>query len=69
MYMGLYDWTISRESSITDNVFSVYHNGGIGLDSVYIRFNATRPTFYLKSNIAITSDDGSQNLPYRIELG
>ena len=34
--MGLYDWTISRESSITDNVFSVYHNGGIGLDSVYI---------------------------------
>ena len=27
-----------------------------------------RPTFYLKSNVAITSGDGSISSPYRLQL-
>ncbi len=79
MYIGLYEWTISRESDDTSGVFCVSFTGNVnGHDVYYYNYGsgdlytnesyAVRPSFYLKSNIAITSGDGSQNLPFRLSI-
>ena len=71
MYMGLYEWTISRNSDNTNYVFYMNAGGHVisndfgGAGSAFV----VRPTFYLKSNVAITSGDGSKNSPYRVALG
>ncbi len=66
MYMGLREWTITRTSNNTTYAFGVnptgiVFNGYVG----YIDYGV-RPSFYLKSNVAITSGDGSSSNPYRL---
>ncbi len=70
MYMGLTEWTISRGSNNTNYAFIVANSGYIDTREVYANeyTRAVRPTFYLKSNVAITSGDGSSSSPYRITL-
>ena len=67
MFMGWYEWTISRNSINTAYAFSVTYIGGVDRGSVGGSYGV-RPTFYLKSNVALTSGDGSSISPYRLTL-
>ncbi len=67
MYMGLAEWTISRRSDITYYAFIVDNAGGVNRNLVHNN-DGVRPSFYLKSNVIVTSGDGSQNSPFRISM-
>ena len=67
MYLGAYEWTISRISNSTDMVFGVLYSGCFFGGNV-TSGSSVRPSFYLKSNVAITSGDGSSTSPYRVTL-
>ncbi len=72
MFMGLSEWTISRMSDSTSLAFYVRNTGYVYYLNVSVNYGyggGVRPSFYLKSNVAITSGDGSQNLPFRVTLG
>ena len=58
MYMGYYDWMISRNSDDSDNAFYVYSYGGVYYYSVYGN-NGVRPSFNLSSSITYVSGSGS----------
>ena len=58
MYMGYYDWTISRYSDISDYAFIVGDDGYVYDDNVsYSR--GVRPSFNLSSSITYVSGSGS----------
>ncbi len=65
MQMGAIEWTISRCSNNSTNVFFVFDNGFVGNDYGNI-YNAIRPSFYLESSVEISSGDGTQENPFRI---
>ena len=65
MWMGYYNWTISRCSGNTNNVFLV-GDTGIVFDA-YVDFSlGVRPTFYLNSNVTLSGGNGTQSSPFRI---
>ena len=65
MFMGLYEWTISRRSDFTNDVFLLDSKGSVGSDVNDIG-SGVRPTFYLESNVVLSSGDGSEQNPFRI---
>ena len=67
LYLGSFEWTISRNSITSNATFRVYDSGDM-LSNVVDYSDSVRPTFYLKSNVAISSGDGSKNSPYRLSL-
>ncbi len=74
MFMGLQEWTISRGSDNSYYAFYVRNTGDVFDYYVYDYSTSTsnfigggvRPSFYLKSNVTITSGDGSSSNPYRL---
>ena len=65
MYMGYYDWTISRTSDFSIYAF-VVNNGG-NVNYFYVSyFHGIRPTFSLLSSITYVSGSGSMSDPMRI---
>ncbi len=65
LYLGSYEWTISRSSGNTASAFRVNSSGyvgGYGVDGTY----AVRPVFYLNSSINYVSGSGSSADPIRI---
>ena len=68
MFMGLYEWTISRSSDNLYYAFHVSYTGYVSSNFVYYVniVYGVRPSFYLKSNVAITSGDGTSSNPYRL---
>ncbi|CDF20400.1 unknown [Clostridium sp. CAG:609] len=62
MYMGLYEWTISRYADNAYDVFYVYYTGYV---NYYIANNAygVRPVFYLTSSVNYASGSGSATDP------
>ena len=58
MYMGLYEWTISRYADNADSVFYVYYTGYV---NYYIANNAygVRPVFNLSSSVNYVSGSGT----------
>ena len=61
MYMGYYDWTISRRSGNSDLsyvAFYVYSNGGVNNFNVSYSYGV-RPSFNLLSSITYVSGSGS----------
>ena len=62
MYMGLYEWTISRYADNAYDVFNVYYTGYV---TYYIANNAygVRPVFYLTSSVNYASGSGSATDP------
>ena len=61
MYMGLYEWTISRDADQTNNAFYVYNDGGVGNFDV---FNyGVRASFSLESSVSYVSGSGSMSDP------
>ena len=58
MYMGYYDWTISRSSDTSDNAFIVFGAGTV--DNHFVGFDSgVRPSFNLSSSITYVSGSGS----------
>ena len=69
LYTGLYEWTISRRSDVSDGAFLVYVGGYV--DCVVVddsRGFAVRPSFSLSSSIKFTSGEGTAANPIRINL-
>ena len=68
MFMGLYEWTISRRSDNTYIAFRVSSTGFVDLNRVsdggYT--SAVRPSFYLESSVVLTGGTGTASDPYRI---
>ena len=65
MYLGSYEWTISRNSDYSGNVFSVDSVGFVG-DYVVNYSLAVRPSFYLESSTSYVSGSGTADAPIRI---
>ncbi len=68
LYLGLNEWTITPCSSASHLVFYLGSNGILNAGSAVIGSHAVRPTFYLKSNVAITSGTGTSTDPYRLSV-
>ena len=62
MYMGLYDWTISRYVDDSRYAFRVDYGGNVGNGSVF-GDGAVRPSFNLESSITYVSGSGSASDP------
>ena len=65
MYMGYYDWTISRISDNSSNAFYVYRDGNVYYNYV-LNYFGVRPSFNLESSITYVSGSGSMSDPVRI---
>ena len=73
MYMGLTEWTISRDSDATGDAFGVDYTGYVHSVNVFYNFvdyiasgYAVRPSFYLESSVELTGGTGTASDPYRI---
>ena len=58
MYMGYYDWMVSRSSDYSSNAFAVNNNGDVHYYTVSLDFGV-RPSFNLLSSITYVSGSGS----------
>ena len=65
MYMGYYDWTISRRSDSSFNAFFVRYVGLVDFNNVSVG-SGVRPSFNLSSSITYVSGSGSMSDPIRI---
>ena len=64
MYMGLYDWTISRRAGDSDVAFLVLLDGDVGYGNVYGNYAfGVRPSFILESFITYAGGSGTQSDP------
>ena len=73
MYIGLSEWTISRDSLYTNLTFSVSSSGNIGHAFVSSGVGGDigeviRPVFCLKSSVQYSSGTGTSTDPIRIKL-
>ena len=65
LYLGSYEWTISRISDITISAFSVGSTGRVYYDIVTNSFGV-RPSFNLLSSTTYVSGSGSMSDPVRV---
>ena len=69
LYTGLYEWTISRTSAVSDLAFDVEDGGSVLGDVVaYSNGYAVRPSFSLSSSRKFTSGEGTAVNPIRLKL-
>ena len=67
MYMGLYEWTITRDVGKAGISYMVLDTGRLSLSEVYSYDNfAVRPCFYLTSSTTYISGSGTSSDPLRI---
>ena len=62
MYMGLYEWTISRSADYSDGAFYVYSDGDVDYFSVDYDYGV-RASFNLESSVSYVSGSGSMSDP------
>ena len=62
MYMGVWEWTISRLSDYLNNALIVNYNGNV-FDSYIGSSSAVRPVFNLESSVTYVSGSGTQSDP------
>ncbi len=67
MYMGLFEWTISRSASKGVDAWRVFAEACVGGAGELSGF-AIRPTFFLTSDTKWASGDGTHDNPYRLDL-
>ena len=65
---GYEQWTLTPHSSNSGSVFFVESDGGVTYGYVVYYGVYVRPAAFLKSNISITSGDGSNTGPYQLNL-
>ena len=62
MYMGLYEWTISRRADDSDSAFIVNRGGDVNNNYVG-GYNGVRASFNLESSVSYVSGSGSMSDP------
>ena len=62
MYMGLYEWTISRNAVYSGSAFRVSGDGGVTGLNVGSNFGV-RASFSLESSVSYVSGSGSMSDP------
>ena len=62
MYMGLYEWTISRDAGGSGGAFYVYDDGYVSNFYVFIDYGV-RASFNLESSVSYVSGSGSMSDP------
>ena len=62
MYMGLYEWTISRSADRSGGAFDVGGGGLVGDDGVDF-YSGVRASFSLESSVSYVSGSGSMSDP------
>ena len=68
LYLGDYEWFISRDTSLTFIAFFVYSSGGnVNSNAVNTRF-AVRPSFSLTSTATISGGTGTSSDPFVLSL-
>ena len=68
LYKSSYDqWTLVPNSYRSTDAFNVYNNGYVYSCYAHDRYGV-RPTAFLKSNITISSGNGSSSTPYNLKL-
>ena len=65
LYLGDFDWTISRSLNFTGDAFIVNYTGYTYINEVDDNY-AIRPVFYLKSNATLMNGMGTSSDPYHI---
>ena len=65
LYLGSYEWTISRFSDTTIYAFLVDSTGGVSINRVTTS-SGVRPSFNLESSVKYVSGAGTQSNPIRI---
>ena len=68
MYMGLYEWTISRIADYSSYAFYVNYAGYVNCNTVGNSAYGVRPVFNLSSSVKFSSGDGTSSNPIRLEL-
>ena len=63
MYMGLYEWTISRNADGSDGAFLVDRDGGVGDYGFVSDSIGVRASFNLESSVSYVSGSGSMSDP------
>ena len=66
MYMGLYEWTISRTADGSHGAFRVYDGGYVGYYGGVNSYRGVRASFSLESSVSYVSGDGTLSNPIRI---
>ncbi len=67
MYMGLYEWTISRRSDYSNHAFYVSKSGHVSGDRAVSNTLAVRPVLYLASETAYAGGNGTAGSPLLIK--
>ena len=67
MNIGLWDWTLSRDSVVSDNAFDVYGVGYVD-DDIVDYYDVLRPSFNLTSSVKYESGDGTASSPIRLKI-
>ena len=67
LYMGLYEWPISPQSSNSYYLFIVDNSGRLAGDFAN-NGNTARPVFYLESNVSLQGGSGTSSDPYRLAV-
>ena len=68
MYMGLYEWTFSRDADRSDSAFHVYSTGYVSSYRVGDRAYGVRPVFSLTSSVNYVSGSGTAADPIVVNL-
>ena len=63
-----HQWTLVPDSSISSVFLRVEARGYVSYDYAYHDYLSVRPAAFLKSNISISSGDGSSITPYNLKL-
>ena len=66
-YLGFYEWTISQNLDESDSTFYIFSLGQVISSNNVSAPSATRPCFYLNSNVTYVSGTGTQSDPFRIQ--
>ena len=67
MYMGLYDFTITRQSDTNSDIMHIDFSGFVSsYDQYELNRNAIRPVFYLKTDVTFVGGEGTIASPYII---
>ena len=70
LYLGDYEWLLSRITGSTDSAFIVYSRGGGGVNFGNVdNANAVRPSFSLTSTVTISSGTGTSTDPFVLNIG
>ena len=68
LYLGDYEWTISRRSDNTGSTFNIGREGYVNYFFNDGSNSQVRPTFYLKPEVQLIGGNGSKESPFRLAL-